>query len=61
MAILQRAPNLPREFSCDPFPKSSMRDDIVEHLSSAHILGDHVVVVLVDDHLAHAADVGVVE
>jgi len=38
-----------------------MANDIIEHLSTVDILKDHVVVVLVDDHLSHAADVGVVE
>lgn len=38
-----------------------MGDDIVEHLSSAHVFGHHVVVVLVDDHLTHTADVRVVK
>lgn len=38
-----------------------MTDDIVEHLATIDILEDHVVVVLVNNHLAHATDVGVVE
>lgn len=38
-----------------------MGDDIVEHLSPAHVLGHHVVVVLVNDHLTHAAYVRVVK
>ena len=38
-----------------------MADDVVEHLASADVLEDHVIVVLVDDHLSHAADVRVVE
>lgn len=38
-----------------------MADDIVEHLTAVDILENHVVVMLVDDHLAHAADVRVVK
>ena len=38
-----------------------MTDDVVEHLAAVNVLEDHVVMVLVDDHLAHAADVGMVE
>ena len=38
-----------------------MADDVVEHLASADVLEDHVIVVLVDDHLPHTADIRVVE
>ncbi len=61
VAIVQSTPYLPRELACDPLPQSTMTDDVVEHLAPANVLEDHVVVVLVDDHLTHAANVGVVE
>lgn len=61
VAVLQRAPNLPRELSRRPFPQSPMADDVVEHLTSAHVLGDHVEVVGVGEHLGHAADVRMME
>jgi len=38
-----------------------MTDDVIEHLASIDILKDHVIVVLVDDQLSHAADVRMVE
>ena len=61
MTILQRRADLPRELPRHAFSKSSMRDDVIEHLSAVDVLEDHVVVVRVDDQLAHAADVRVVE
>lgn len=38
-----------------------MCDDVVEHLAAVDVLEEHVVVVLMDDHLAHAADVRMVQ
>jgi hypothetical protein len=61
MAVLQRAPDLPRELPRGPLPQSAMTDDVVEHLPSAHVLGDHVEVVGVGKHLGHAADVRMME
>lgn len=61
MAVFERAPDLPREFSRRPLPESTVADDVVEHLSSRDVLERHVVVVRVDHHLRHAADVWVVE
>lgn len=61
MTILQRAPNLPRELPCYPLAQLPMADDIIKHLPAADVLRDHIIMVLVHDHLAHAADVRVVE
>ena len=61
VAVVERATNLPRELARNPFAEAAMADDVVEHLASADILEDHVIVVLVNDHLPHAADVRVVE
>jgi len=61
MAILQSAPYLPRELPGDPFPQSTMADDVVEHLTTVNVFENHVVVVLVDNHFAHSADVGVIQ
>lgn len=61
MTILQRTPNLPRKFSRDSFPQSTVTDDIVEHLTSIDILENHIIVMLVDYHLSHATYVGVIE
>lgn len=38
-----------------------MADDIVEHLAPIDILENHVVMVLMDDHLAHPAYVRVIQ
>lgn len=38
-----------------------MADDIVEHLPAVDILEHHVVMMLMRDHLAHAADIGMIE
>ena len=61
VAVVQRAPNLPCELACDSFPQSPVADDVVEHLAPADVFEHHVVMVLVNDHLAHAADVWVME
>jgi len=36
-------------------------DDVVEHLTTVDIFEYHVVMMLMDDHLTHAADVRVME
>lgn len=38
-----------------------MADDVVEHLTAVDVFEYHVVVMLVDNHFSHAADVRVVE
>ena len=38
-----------------------MADDVVEPLTTIDVFKDHVVVMLMDDHFAHAADVWVVQ
>ena len=59
MTILQRTPNLPGKFSCDPLPQSSVTD-LVQHLTSTGILENNIVVMLVY-HFSHATNVGVIE
>ena len=61
VAVVERAADLPRELARDALAQAAVADDVVEHLPAAHVLEDHVVVVLVHDHLSHAADVRVVE
>lgn len=61
MAVLQGAPDLSGEFPRNAFAKASMADDVVEHLTAIDVLEDHVVVVVMDDHLAHSADVRMVK
>lgn len=61
VAVVQRTPNLPRELACHSFSQPPVADDVVQHLSPVDILGHHVIVVLVNDHLPHPADVRVME
>jgi len=61
MTILESAPDLPGKLSRHTFSQSSVADDKIEHLSTIDILKDHVVVVLMDNHLTHAAYIGMVE
>ena len=61
VTIVNGTGDLPSKFSGNALPEATMTNNIIEHLSTVDILKDHVVVVLVDDHLSHAADVGVVE
>ena len=61
MAVVERTADLARKLACDALAQATVADDVVEHLASADVLEDHVVVVLVDDHFTHAADVRVVE
>lgn len=61
MTIIQRTPNLPRKLPRHPFPQPPMADNIIQHLAAVDILKHHVVMVLMYDHLAHAADVWMVQ
>ena len=60
MAVFQRTPDLSGKLSRHAFPQSPVADDVVEHLAAVHILEHHVVVMLMDDHLSHSADIGVI-
>ena len=61
VAVLERTANLTCKLFRNAFPQSSMTNDIIEHLSSAHILKDHVIVACMYDEFTHAADVRVIE
>ena len=63
VAILEHAPDLTHKLPRDIFPWATVADDIVQHLTTIDVFENHVVVVLMDDHLElpHATDVGVVE
>ena len=61
MAVVERTADLARKLACDALAQATVADDVVEHLAATDVLEDHVVVVLVDNHLPHAADVRVVE
>lgn len=61
VTIVKCAANLASKLACDTFAQSTVADDVVEHLAAAHVLEDHVIMMLMDDHFAHAADIGMVE
>lgn len=56
MAVFERARDLSRKLPCRAFPKSAMGDDVIKHLSSVDILKHHVIMIGMNDHLAHATD-----
>jgi hypothetical protein len=56
MAILQSTPNLPSKLSRNSLSQPAMFDDIIEHVTTADVLKNHVVVVLVHENLVHAAN-----
>ena len=61
VAIVEGAPDLAGKLAGYALAQSTVADDVIEHLASVDILKDHVIVMLVDNHFAHATDVGVVE
>lgn len=61
MTIHESTTNLPSEFSSDTFSQTAMADDIVQHLTAVDVFKDHIVMVLMDDHLSHTADVRMVK
>lgn len=61
VAVIQRASDLPRELSRYPLSQPPMADNIIQHLTTVHILKHHIVMMLMDDHLPHTADVWVVK
>jgi hypothetical protein len=60
VAVFQRTPNLPRELPGHSLAEPPVADDVVQHLSSIHVLKDHIVVMLVNDHLSHSTDIRVI-
>ena len=61
MAVLQSTSDLPCKLSRHSLSQPAMADDIIQHLSTVDVFENHVVVVLVDDHFAHSANIRVVE
>lgn len=61
VTVVERTADLARELARNAFPEPSVADDVVQHLPATHVLEHHVVMMLVDDHLPHPADVRVVE
>lgn len=61
MTVFQSTAYLSSEFPGGSFSESTMRDNIVEHLSTVDYFVDHVVVIGVSDEFPHTADIGVVK
>ena len=61
MTITECTAYLSRKLSGRAFSEASMADDVVEHLAAVNILEYHVIMMLMNDHLTHAADVGMME
>lgn len=61
MAVVQSASYLPGKLPRHSFPQAAVTDDIIEHLATIDILEDHVVVVGMGNHLAHTADIWMME
>jgi hypothetical protein len=61
MAVVECTGNLAGEFASLFFLETTVRDDVVEHLTTVYKLEQHVPVVVCPDDILHATDVGVVE
>lgn len=61
MTIINSAPDLSRKLPRNTLTQSAVTYNIVEHLSTVDVLEHHVVMMLVDNHLAHPTDVRVIE
>ena len=61
VTVFEGAAYLTGELAGHPLPESAMADDVVEHLAAIDVFEYHVVMILVYNHLAHAADVRVIE
>src|ERR1700683_1194812 len=61
VTIIQGTANLPREFTGNSFPKPPMTDNVIQHLAAVNILKNHIVMMLVNDHLTHATYIWVVK
>lgn len=59
--VVECTANLASKLACDAFAQSTVADDVVEHLTAVDVLKDHVVMMLMDNHLTHPTYVGVVE
>ena len=60
MTITDCTSYLPRKPSGRAFLEASVTD-VVKHLSSVDVLTNRVIMMQMNDHLAHATDVGMVE
>lgn len=61
VAIFQSTPDLTGKLPRNAFPQPTMADYVVEHLTTIDVFENHVVVMVVDNHLSHATDIWVVE
>ena len=61
VAIFQSTADLTGKLPRNAFPQPTVADYVVEHLASIDVFENHVVVMVVDNHLSHATDIRVVE
>lgn len=61
MAVLECTGDLTGKLPCSSLAESAMGNDVVEHLTTVDPLADHVVVVGIDMHGFHTANVRMVE
>ena len=57
MTITEYTAYLPRKLSGCAFPEASMTDDVVGRLAAVDVPTNHVIMMLMNDHLVHAKDV----
>jgi len=58
MTVTECTAYLSRKLSGRAFPEASMVGDVVEHLVTVNVLENHVIMMLMHHHLAHATGVG---
>lgn len=57
MTVLERTSYLPSEFAGDTLAQSPMTDDVVKHLATVDKLENHVVIIRLNNHFSHTADI----
>ena len=61
MTITKCTAYLPRKLSCRGLIEASAAYDVVKQLASIDVFEEQVIIMLMNDHLAHATDPGMVE
>ena len=61
VTVFQSAAHLSRKLARTPFPQATVTYDVVEHLSAIDILEHHVMMIWVDVHALHPANVWVMQ
>ena len=61
VTVVERASDLPGKLPSGPLPQPSMRDDVIQQLTSVDEFKDHIVVIWVTDDISHSTNVWVVK